>query len=78
MRKIPCHKCEGTGVLPLPDPLDETLSEIKGPTTTEKLFRKFPGVTRNAQNNRLEELRALGFLKRERQGKEFIYTKTSK
>lgn len=73
-RTIPCHHCQGKGIEPLPENLAETLSLIRGKTTTEKLSAKLPGVKRTAQNNRLEKLRVLGLVKRERNGKEWIYS----
>jgi hypothetical protein len=74
MRMIPCHKCRGTGNVPLPEHLAETLSKINGNTTSLELAEKIPGMTRGAQSNRLEELRALGIVERKRKGKWWIYT----
>lgn len=75
MQKIACPKCEGEGEIELPERLAEIMSAFRTSTTSEKLFEKFPYVSRNAHVNRLEKLRSLGLLKRTRNGKEFIYTK---
>jgi predicted transcriptional regulator len=73
-RTITCTTCDGKGIMPLPESLAQTLSEMRGKTTSEKLAKKIPGVSRNAQNNRLEKLRRLNLVTRERHGKEWIYT----
>lgn len=74
--KITCDKCEGKGTMEMPEGLLETLALIpkKAGVTTEEIHGKIPGITRNAQNNRLEKLRALGFVKRIREGKFWRYS----
>lgn len=78
-KEIICGRCGGTGTMPMPEWLSETLALIprKSAVTTADIGRKIPGVTRNAQNNRLECLRLLGFVSRERRGKFWLYRKTS-
>lgn len=71
---IPCQHCEGKCTEPLPEYLEETLLAIPAANTTEQLANKFPLISRTAQNNRLEKLRLLGLVKRERNGKEWIYS----
>jgi hypothetical protein len=74
-KMIPCRKCHGEGVIPMPQHLFETLTEVRGETTTEDLAEKNSSITRNGFNNRLEALRKLGLLTRTRCGKEWIYRK---
>jgi hypothetical protein len=76
-REITCDKCNGSGHMELPEALAETLDSIprRGTVTAFYLHGKLPGVTPNAQNNRLEKLRELGFLKRERSGKFWLYSR---
>lgn len=74
-----CPNCAGTGRSSLPEALQETFDAIP------KRGRQFrasdiqalvPGaVTVNAINNRLEALRDLGFLQRERWGKYWLYNR---
>lgn len=74
-RKIPCHHCDGTGAIPLPDHLADTLDEVHGEITSLDLQKKFPSTTQNAKSNYLEALRKLGFLARRRRGKWWVYRK---
>lgn len=61
----------------LQEPLLETLKLIPktGATTAHKLAARIHGVSSNAQNNRLERLRKLGFLTRHREGKFWMYSR---
>lgn len=73
-----CPTCEGTGRAPLPEALQETLNVMpkKGTFTAADLQSKIPStVTVNAMNNRLESLRDLGMVKRERNGKFWNYSR---
>lgn len=77
--KITCRHCEGSGEVELPRHLMETLKILKRhkTMTAEAFFASLPpGYTRSAANRRLEELRSLGFARRERQGRNFIYSPT--
>lgn len=62
-------------MMPLPDALKETLVLVGRATTTDQLAERIPGISRNAQNNRLERLRAFGLITRERNGKHWIYSR---
>lgn len=73
-RNITCPKCRGIGEIALPKKLEATLSAVRdGAHTTEALTESLPKVKRTAQNNRLEALRKLGLLEREKDGKAWIY-----
>lgn len=76
-REIACDKCGGRGIVELSDSLDETLSLVpkRGTISAHELAAKIPGITANAQNNRLEKLRALGFVTRTRAGKFWRYSR---
>lgn len=75
---IQCTHCAGRGTVELPERLQETLNAVGRGCTTDDLQRKIPAVTPTAQNNRLEMLRNLGFLTRNRVGKFWFYAKTGK
>lgn len=74
--KIQCHRCAGTGQVPLSEELETTYRAVKsGLHTTKQIYnadaaRKFMG--RSAINRRLEKLFDLGLLWRQRRGK-FIH-----
>jgi len=79
--KLPCPKCDGTGKIPLPEPLLETLTFVRaakngGVTASEAHAGLYPesimGIT--AFNNRLEELRSIGLVERTRCGKTWKYS----
>lgn len=75
---IQCPTCSGTGRAPLQEALQETLDVLprRGTFTAGAIHEKIPGtVTINAVNNRLEDLRALGILKRERNGRFWSYSR---
>lgn len=61
----------------LPEPLAETIGLIpkNGTITAHEIHQQIDGVSPNAQNNRLERLRALGFVKRARFGKFWRYSR---
>jgi len=75
---ILCPSCSGSGRSPLPEHLAETFALIprRGSTCAEKLHDQLPGASPNAQNNRLEKLRALGLVSRVRDGKRWKYSRT--
>lgn len=74
---VPCNKCQGTGRHALSDCLWETLQAVRRAkfATAIDLLRamKWQGAV-TALNNRLEDLRELGLLKRERRGKFYFYS----
>ncbi len=72
---IPCEVCGGTGKRPLHDSLLQTLTMLprKGFAVANQLT--VPGVGANGINNRLERLRDFGFVKRERFGKYWRYSR---
>lgn len=74
---IQCRKCHGTGKVALPLALLETLRAVPrdGITSYELNISHFPALTPNAQNNRLEELRELGFVTRIREGRFWRYVR---
>lgn len=77
MPTMPCDKCSGTGQLPLAPELEETFAAVKsGLHTAHQIYgkdrnRQFIGIT--AINRRLERLRNMGLLCRERQGRSMHY-----
>lgn len=75
---IECPTCGGSGRAPLPDALQETLNVLprRGQFTAAEIHAKIPGkVEVTAINNRLESLRALSLLTRERFGKFWKYSR---
>lgn len=75
---IECPECKGTGSTKLPELLTATLSALgKKAYTAHELNDWFPTVTPNAINNRLESLRRLGFVQRERRGKFWLYSRVT-
>lgn len=73
----PCQKCCGTGRVPLSEELSITLACVKAGrrVTVEGVAGKLKWKgTPNAIHNRLEDLRAMGFVTRERQSKFFYYS----
>lgn len=73
---IPCRHCEGSGKETLPEPLRQTLMKLGKKRATSEDLRE-EGVTREAINNRLEQLRELGFVSREREGRFFLYFRST-
>lgn len=73
---IVCPHCKGVGKVNLPRRLRETLNYVEaGYSTATEIQTEFLrdiGIT--AVNNRLEDLRKLGIIKRHKQGKQWIYT----
>jgi translation initiation factor 2 beta subunit (eIF-2beta)/eIF-5 len=73
---IKCSRCCGQGKIPMPMHLVETLLVVKennGGVAETIRFLLNKNFTTNAVNNRLEKLRALGFVTRRRQGKFYRY-----
>lgn len=78
---MPCRKCGGSGVTPIPDWLTITLKAMpKGAgsvtalqlaATLESIGGGVVGAT--AVNNRLEKLRSIGLVTRKRNGKFWNY-----
>ncbi len=75
---IDCDKCEGAGKIEMAPELVATLAVLKsspGRTAAEVLQTLGHHVSTNAINNRLEDLRRMGFADRERHGKFWRYTR---
>lgn len=74
---IPCETCGGSGRQELWPALIETLNTIpkRGAVVAADIFPKIKGVQLTAINNRLEGLRRYGFVKRERCGKFWRYSR---
>lgn len=72
---MPCPKCDGKGTCSLPTVLRETLDSFgsRSILSAVNLVEASKAVTHSALNNRLEKLRTLGFLTRERDGKLWKY-----
>ena len=70
-QEIECPECHGKGRVPLPEHLKSTLAAFPklGFRVADDLTERFPGITINAISNRLQDLHDLGFLTRERYGK---------
>ncbi len=83
MKKTPlvkCHACGGIGEVPLKPELLETLMALPraGMHAAEVASFLRSESTKNAMNNRLEDLRSLGLVTRSRRGKFWIYRKAPK
>lgn len=81
MKKTPlvkCPECAGIGEVPLKPELLETLLALPraGMHAAEVAAVLKSNNTTNAMNNRLEDLRALGLVKRTRRAKFWIYKRT--
>jgi hypothetical protein len=80
LRSIPrfqCPKCNGTGQVEISQELLDTLNAVLRSKGTDSVtlspkFGKHHTIT--AINNRLERLRELGLLKRERRFRRWFYT----
>lgn len=75
--QIECPKCSGEGRIALTDALFETLAALsrgKSLSASEARHLVLSVVTTSAMNNRLEELRTLGLVKRVRCGKVWKYS----
>ncbi len=72
---ISCNYCGGSSKIPLPRHLEKTLRVLMRKECTSEDVRRAvgKGVTRNAMNNRLEDLRMYGFVQRTKRGKEWVY-----
>lgn len=75
MRKVTCFKCKGTGKIKMSMKLSETMKRFTHASTrlTSLDLAEGEESTVTAFNNRLEELRALGFLDRQRNGRLWEY-----
>lgn len=72
---MPCRRCSGCGRVDLPEELQATLDVVRaGPITARMLSKAMRGRSPTAANNRLEDLRALGFVTRAQHGKAWFYT----
>lgn len=73
---MPCRRCGGCGRVDLPEELQATLDVVRaGPITARMLSKAMRGRSSTAANNRLEDLRALGFVTRAQyDGKAWLYT----
>lgn len=71
-----CPGCGGTGEMPIPPHLADTLAALKTRRhgTALDLSLSFPGITVNAISNRLAELLQLDFVSRQRRGKFWVYS----
>lgn len=79
--RIICPTCHSSGTILLGDAHFETLQKFKHQKqwTAPGLHKvATDGVTVGAINNRMEDLRKLGFLGRTRSGKVWIYFRTGK
>ena len=77
MTKIPCDKCEGSGVIEVPPALEETLDSIRRGNQTAPAIHKDLGdaVGVTAINRRLEQLLIWKLVARTRgRNKAFSYT----
>jgi len=83
MTTVKCKHCQGSGVLPLPHHLEETLDLVKqGANTSAQVADRFAGdgcVHLAAICNRLTDLWTLGVLTREKRtqpsgGNEWVYS----
>lgn len=74
---IQCETCHGTGREPLSELLTETLGML-GRRQATAVDLMIDGMTKNAINNRLEHLRRLGFVQRQRRGKFWVYSAAKK
>ena len=74
---IECPKCHA-GRVPMPEILLATLREVRRTPgfKASELLDRFPGVGVTAINNRLEDLRKHGYVRRERAGHAWKYYPT--
>ena len=71
---VPCRRCDGHGKVRLVPSLQRTLDLVRDGMTASVLLARTEKTTHQAMCNRLEELRALGFVRREPvSGKEWAY-----
>ena len=74
---VTCHHCDGCGKLRLSDEMWETLTTLRKMKAAHAemvaLEMKWPGHV-TAINNRLVKLMQLGFLRRHKAGKMYVYT----
>lgn len=73
--RVKCPKCKGTGMSPMDAMIQATMRALRRSPgrTASDLLPQFPGVGVTAINNRLEKLRALGLVRRERRGHAWAY-----
>lgn len=70
---VPCKTCGGTGLVPLVPSLQQTLNALAGGPRTASELSDHLGIPRTAMNNRLEGLRALGLVTRDRVTRGHVY-----
>lgn len=78
--EVACKSCGGTGKTPLEESLAETLPLIPRKGATAQWLAasaRCANISPNAFNNRLERLRSLGLVRRERHGKFYHYFRTN-
>jgi len=68
-----CPKCAGTGRIELPRVLQEVLTCFARASWSAAEMSHYLAIAQTAANNRLELLRKLGFLRREKQGRTWYY-----
>lgn len=71
-----CPKCNGDGKIPMPDELWEVLNVLRwhGPKCAEQVALEVDWFGhQTAINNRLEALRDMGLVKREKKGRMWMY-----
>jgi len=74
--KVTCPECGGYGEVDMPEPYWQVLGILRagGGRTAGELAEKIGnGIRVTAVNNRLEWLRAAGFVRREREGRNWRY-----
>ncbi len=75
--EVTCSKCKGTGKRRLSRHLMETLNHVSivGEATAEDIAARLPDdIGTTAVNNRLEDLREMGLLKRRRDKRFWVYS----
>ena len=77
MPLVTCHHCDGSGKLPLTEEMWETLTMLRNMKAAHAEMvadaMKWPGHV-TAINNRLVKLMELGFLRRHKAGKMYVYS----
>lgn len=63
---ITCPRCRGSARIPIASHLEDTLALVpnSGSVSASDLYERDPSIGITGYNNRLEELRAAGLLKR--------------
>lgn len=71
---VRCRRCDGHGLVRLVPSLQRTLDLVRGGATSSSAMARAEKTTHQAMCNRLEELRTMGFVRREPvSGKEWAY-----